>query len=151
MMPLETAWHITVEWKASDAACRTLMFFRAFGFYLSSFVLIAISLDRYFAIAHPMSIMDASRRAKIMLIFAWLCSIIASIPQVRLPRTCLFVAILECNVYFVTGITKKDVQAMPGNKDTLIFTAFDVWTRLMIFSHGLIGGLVICMYFLDDA
>ncbi|XP_064619083.1 adipokinetic hormone/corazonin-related peptide receptor variant I-like isoform X2 [Lineus longissimus] len=81
MMPLETAWHITVEWKASDAACRILMFFRAFGFYLSSFVLIAISLDRYFAIAHPMSIMDAGRRAKIMLIFAWLCSTIASIPQ----------------------------------------------------------------------
>ena len=83
MMPLETAWHVTVEWTATDFACRLLMFWRAFGFYLSSFVLISISLDRYFAIAYPMSINDASRRAKIMLVFAWICSTIASLPQVR--------------------------------------------------------------------
>jgi gonadotropin-releasing hormone receptor len=83
MLPLETAWHITVSWQAGDAACRILMFFRAVGFYLSSFVLVTISLDRYFSIVHPMSIHDADRRGKIMLTLAWLLSIIASLPQVR--------------------------------------------------------------------
>ena len=83
MLPMEIGWHLTVSWKAGDAGCRLLMFFRTFGFYLSSFVLIAISFDRYFAITHPLSLTDAGKRGKIMLVLAWLFSFIASIPQVR--------------------------------------------------------------------
>lgn len=82
MLPLEIVWNITVSWEAGDAACRILMFFRALGFYLSSFVLVTISLDRYFSIVHPMSIHDAERRGKIMITLAWALSVIASLPQV---------------------------------------------------------------------
>ena len=82
MLPLEIGWHITVAWKAGDFGCRMLMFLRAFGFYLSSFILIGISLDRYFAVAHPLSLIDAGKRGKIMLILAWIISAVASIPQV---------------------------------------------------------------------
>ncbi|KAK2180393.1 hypothetical protein NP493_445g03001 [Ridgeia piscesae] len=95
MMPLEIGWHLTVSWNAGDIACRVLMFFRAFGFYLSSFILAAISLDRYFAIAHPLNLNDADKRGKLMLTMAWLFSIVASIPQVghvtcvRCVRTCV--------------------------------------------------------------
>ncbi|XP_071082475.1 adipokinetic hormone/corazonin-related peptide receptor variant I-like [Haliotis cracherodii] len=81
MLPLETVWHITVAWEAGDLACRFMMFCRAFGFYLSSFILVTISLDRYFSIVHPMSIHDADRRGKIMLGVAWTLSVIASMPQ----------------------------------------------------------------------
>lgn len=83
MMPLEIVWHITVAWLAGDASCRLLMFWRAFGFYLSSFILVAISLDRYFAIARPLSLADARSRGRLMLILAWALSCVASIPQVR--------------------------------------------------------------------
>ncbi|KAL3866430.1 hypothetical protein ACJMK2_043727 [Sinanodonta woodiana] len=81
MMPLEIGWHTTVSWRAGDLGCRVLMFFRTFGLYLSSFVLVTISLDRYFAILHPLSLNDADRRGKIMLAFAWIFSAVASIPQ----------------------------------------------------------------------
>ncbi len=83
MIPLEVGWHVTVSWKAGDLACRILMFFRPFGFYLSSFILVVISVDRYLAITHPLSINDADKRGKCMLLVAWVFSIIASIPQVR--------------------------------------------------------------------
>lgn len=82
MLPLEIGWNATVEWLAGNAACRILMFFRTFGLYLSSFVLVVISLDRYFAILHPLSLNDADKRGKIMLCFAWIFSIVASAPQV---------------------------------------------------------------------
>lgn len=82
MLPLETIWHITVSWRAGDIACRLLMFFRAFGLYLSSFILVVISLDRYFAILHPLSMSDAERRGKLMILLAWLFSAVASLPQV---------------------------------------------------------------------
>ena len=82
MLPMEIGWHLTVSWRAGDLWCRILMFSRAFGFYLSSLILSVISLDRYFAVAHPLRLNDASRRGKIMLALAWLLSVVASAPQV---------------------------------------------------------------------
>ena len=82
MMPLEIGWHVTVSWEAGDIACRILMFFRAFGFYLSSFILIVISLDRVFTVTHPMKLQDAEHRGKVMLILSWIMSTVASLPQV---------------------------------------------------------------------
>lgn len=98
MIPLEVAWRITVEWIAGDVACRIMLFLRAFGPYLSSMVLVCISLDRYSAIVHPLRVNDAHRRAKIMLCFAWAISILCSVPQVRLNFYTLFY-VVECIKY----------------------------------------------------
>ena len=46
MMPTEIGWQSTVQWKAGDALCRFFAFFRIFGLFLSSNILICISLDR---------------------------------------------------------------------------------------------------------
>ncbi|KAH7643064.1 gonadotropin-releasing hormone receptor-like [Dermatophagoides farinae] len=81
MIPMEICWRITNEWLAGDVVCRIMQAFRAFGPYLSSMVLVCISLDRYFAVIHPMKVNDAQRRSKIMLTFAWLTSIACSVPQ----------------------------------------------------------------------
>ncbi|CAG2239975.1 GNRHR [Mytilus edulis] len=86
MVPMEIIWHATVAWKGGDLACRILMFFRTFGLYLSSFILVTISLDRYFAILHPLSLNDANKRGKIMLLLSWIFSFVASIPQVNRLR-----------------------------------------------------------------
>ncbi|CAG2102264.1 unnamed protein product [Medioppia subpectinata] len=81
MIPLEVGWRITGSWIAGDFACRLLQALRAFGPYLSSMVLVCISFDRYFAIIHPLKVNDAHRRSIIMLTFAWIISIVCSIPQ----------------------------------------------------------------------
>lgn len=81
LMPLEIGWAWTVSWRAGDLACRLLMFFRTFGLYLSSFVLVCISVDRYFAVIHPMHIAGIDRRSRIMLFCAYVCSCVCSIPQ----------------------------------------------------------------------
>lgn len=46
LMPLEIAWAWTVQWRSTDLMCRLMSFFRVFGLYLSSFVMVCISLDR---------------------------------------------------------------------------------------------------------
>lgn len=46
MMPMEIGWAVTVSWIAGDIMCRVMAFFRTFGLYLSSFVLVCISVDR---------------------------------------------------------------------------------------------------------
>ncbi|KAF4527498.1 hypothetical protein B566_EDAN015435, partial [Ephemera danica] len=45
LMPLEIAWAATVSWRGGDALCRIMAFFRTFGLFLSSFILVCISLD----------------------------------------------------------------------------------------------------------
>ena len=87
-IPLELGWHVTVAWMAGDAACRVLNFARAFGFYLSSFVLVAIAVDRYLSLDLSYSQARADRRACSMLIIAWTCSTVASTPQVGCNVNC---------------------------------------------------------------
>lgn len=80
MMPLEIAWAFTVQWLAGDALCRILMFFRIFGLYLSSFILVCISMDRYYAVLKPLDM--GGRREKFMVVAAWIGACICSAPQV---------------------------------------------------------------------
>ncbi|XP_068214813.1 orexin receptor type 2-like isoform X2 [Palaemon carinicauda] len=80
-LPTEITWHITIEWVFGNVGCKVYKFLSAFGFYMSSMVLVCISLDRYFAVLHPLKVNDAQRRGKIMLFFAWAISSVISLPQ----------------------------------------------------------------------
>ncbi|XP_041984357.1 gonadotropin-releasing hormone receptor-like [Aricia agestis] len=80
MMPLEIAWAGTVQWLAGDAMCRLMMFARTYGLYLSSFVLICIAVDRYYAILKPLNV-SWERRVRRALAAAWGAAALASLPQ----------------------------------------------------------------------
>ncbi|KAK6643574.1 hypothetical protein RUM43_005084 [Polyplax serrata] len=84
LMPLEIGWASTVSWKAGDALCRIMAFFRTFGLYLSSFVLICISIDRYYAVLKPLSLCHFDRRGRLMLAVAWIASTVCSMPQMMI-------------------------------------------------------------------
>jgi hypothetical protein len=58
-------------------------FFRTFGLYSSSLVLICLSLDRYYAVIHPLKVVDAYRRVNTLLVAAWILAAVLSLPQVR--------------------------------------------------------------------
>ncbi|KAK8728612.1 hypothetical protein OTU49_009046, partial [Cherax quadricarinatus] len=81
LMPLEIGWAWTVSWEAGDVACRILAFFRTFGVFLSGFLLVAISVDRYYSVLRPLTVMEAKRRVRLMLWVAWGASGLCSIPQ----------------------------------------------------------------------
>uniref|UniRef100_A0A336MWG0 CSON007059 protein n=1 Tax=Culicoides sonorensis TaxID=179676 RepID=A0A336MWG0_CULSO len=84
MMPLEIGWAVTVSWKGGDLMCRVMAFFRTFGLYLSSFILVCISIDRYYAVLRPLSLSE--NRGKIMVAVAWIFSCACSTPQVCINR-----------------------------------------------------------------
>ncbi|XP_035895039.1 gonadotropin-releasing hormone receptor-like [Anopheles stephensi] len=79
MMPLEIGWAYTVRWTAGDVMCRVMAFFRTFGLYLSSFILICISVDRYFAVLKPLKVHE--HRGVLMIAGAWIMSGLCSLPQ----------------------------------------------------------------------
>ncbi|OXA64610.1 gonadotropin-releasing hormone receptor isoform X2 [Folsomia candida] len=81
MMPLEIGWNITVSWKAGDFMCRFMSFFRTFGLFLSGFIVMCISFDRYFAVLRPLALPEANKRGRLMLYLAWGGSFVCSLPQ----------------------------------------------------------------------
>ncbi|XP_046422386.1 adipokinetic hormone/corazonin-related peptide receptor variant I-like [Neodiprion fabricii] len=81
MIPLEGGFHLIVQWLDGNLACKFFLFLRAFALYLSSNVLVCVSLDRYSAILHPLKNYDARRRGKMMLCGAWICSFFYALPQ----------------------------------------------------------------------
>ena len=46
MMPLEIGWNVTVSWVGGDLLCRVCAFFRIFGLFLSSNIVMCMSIDR---------------------------------------------------------------------------------------------------------
>ena len=80
-VPLEIVWTATVSWFAGDFMCRIMVLLRIFGFYLSGFVMIVISLDRLSAILYPITHRSSTARTKLMLGVSWVLSLLCSLPQ----------------------------------------------------------------------
>jgi hypothetical protein len=81
-MPMEIIWRITIQWYGGDLLCKLCQFFRAFGLYLSSMVVICVSVDRYFAIIYPMKLVGAVNRVNVTLACSWVFAVIFALPQV---------------------------------------------------------------------
>lgn len=86
VIPIEVFWRLTVQWYGGDLVCRILQFLRAFGLYLSSMVIICISMDRFFAIVFPLKVIGGMKRVRHMLWAAWISSLLFATPQVRFYR-----------------------------------------------------------------
>ncbi|XP_063383182.1 adipokinetic hormone/corazonin-related peptide receptor variant I-like [Cydia fagiglandana] len=81
IIPLEIGWRTTNAWMAGNLACKFFLVLRAFGLYLSSNILVCISLDRFFAVLYPLRLAVARSRSKTMLCFAWFIALFCSLPQ----------------------------------------------------------------------
>lgn len=83
VMPLDAIWNITVQWYAGDIMCKLLCFLKLFAMHSAAFVLVVISLDRYWAILYPLDSLDAELRNRRMLLIAWTLSLLLASPQVH--------------------------------------------------------------------
>lgn len=84
VLPTEVLWRVTASWRAGNIGCKLFQFFRVFGLYASSMILICISLDRYYAVVQPFKYGSAANRISRLLKASWILSAIFSAPQVSL-------------------------------------------------------------------
>ncbi|XP_034662519.1 cardioacceleratory peptide receptor [Drosophila subobscura] len=73
-------WRITISWRAGNLACKVIRFSQVCVTYSSTYVLVAMSIDRYDAITHPMNFSKSWKRARHLVTGAWLISAIFSLP-----------------------------------------------------------------------
>jgi len=52
---VDIIWRFTVTWEAGNLACKFIKYLQALVTYASTYVLVALSIDRYDAITHPMN------------------------------------------------------------------------------------------------
>ncbi|CAL1290412.1 unnamed protein product [Larinioides sclopetarius] len=74
-------WRTTVAFYADNIACKLIKYLQALVTYSSTYVLVALSVDRYDAIAHPMNFSTSWRKARWLVASAWGVSAVFSIPS----------------------------------------------------------------------
>nr|CAD7393268.1 unnamed protein product [Timema cristinae] len=92
-------WRITVTWHAGNLACKFIRFAQALVTYSSTYVLVALSIDRYDAITHPMNF-SGRRRARVLVATAWVLSALFSIPIIILYEEKYVQGKLQCWIDF---------------------------------------------------
>eukprot|EP00092_Neocalanus_flemingeri_P015369 GFUD01016630.1.p1 GENE.GFUD01016630.1~~GFUD01016630.1.p1 ORF type:complete len:430 (-),score=35.45 GFUD01016630.1:169-1458(-) len=76
----DIAWTLSVSWEAGLLACKIIKFGQLVVTYGSTYVLVAMSIDRYDAITHPMRFNRSWKRAKWLVVAAWVISVAFSVP-----------------------------------------------------------------------
>ncbi|XP_063361423.1 cardioacceleratory peptide receptor-like [Cydia amplana] len=75
---------MTISWLAGSLACKLVKYLQGVVTYSSTYVLVALSIDRCDAITHPMNFTGSWRRARALIIGAWLASFLFCIPMLIL-------------------------------------------------------------------
>ena len=96
---LEIGWRQTISWETGEFGCKLLQFLRTYGVYLSSFVLMCISIDRYYSLVRPLEFHNANKRNFRLLTASWILSFLFSLPQVRKHEIFAETTNVYCSVY----------------------------------------------------
>nr|XP_013045026.2 vasopressin V1b receptor [Anser cygnoides] len=76
-------WEVTYRFLGPDPLCRAVKYLQVLSMFASTYMLIAMTLDRYVAMCHPLrTLQQPSRQAYAMIGATWLLSSLLSLPQV---------------------------------------------------------------------
>ncbi|CAG2111190.1 unnamed protein product [Medioppia subpectinata] len=79
----QLAWEITHRFYGGNTLCKVIKYLQILGPYLSSYVLVMTSIDRYQAICHPLTNCQwTPARSQLMISFAWIISLLFCVPQI---------------------------------------------------------------------
>ncbi|CAG4936744.1 unnamed protein product [Colias eurytheme] len=96
---------ITIAWLAGEFMCKVVKFLQAVVMYASTYVLVALSIDRCDAITNPMNFSGSWNRARALVASAWMISIVFSIPLLILYEVKEVQGQLQC--WIDLGTTKR--------------------------------------------
>ncbi|XP_019402080.1 PREDICTED: vasopressin V1b receptor [Crocodylus porosus] len=75
-------WELTFRFAGPDVLCRAVKYLQALSMFASTYVLLALTLDRYEAVCHPLrALRQPTRRPHLAAAAAWALSALLSTPQ----------------------------------------------------------------------
>ncbi|XP_053463956.1 vasopressin V1b receptor [Nycticebus coucang] len=76
-------WDITYRFRGPDVLCRAIKYLQVLSMFASTYMLLAMTLDRYLAVCHPLrSLRQPSQSTHPLIAAPWLLAAIFSLPQV---------------------------------------------------------------------
>ncbi|KAL0892425.1 hypothetical protein ABMA27_015538 [Loxostege sticticalis] len=87
---------ITIAWLAGSIACKLMKYLQGVVTYSSTYVLVALSVDRCDAITHPMNFTGSWRRARALILGAWFISFMFCVPMLFLFEEEDVAGVLQC-------------------------------------------------------
>ena len=86
-------------WPFGDAMCPVVMYLQSVTVFLSSYTLVAIAIDRFFAIIYPLRPKMTKRKAFIVISAVWLFSFVMNLPTAITSRTHQYVNVTTAPVF----------------------------------------------------
>ncbi|KAM8942217.1 vasopressin V1a receptor [Lycaon pictus] len=78
----QMCWDITYRFRGPDGLCRVVKHLQVFGMFVSPYMLVVMTADRYIAVCHPLkTLQQPTRRSRLMIAAAWVLSLVLSTPQ----------------------------------------------------------------------
>uniref|UniRef100_A0A8D2JH55 Arginine vasopressin receptor 1B n=1 Tax=Varanus komodoensis TaxID=61221 RepID=A0A8D2JH55_VARKO len=75
-------WEVTYRFQGPDLLCRVIKYLQVLSMFASTYMLIAMTVDRYMAVCHPLrTLQQPSCQAYLMIGATWLLSCLFSLPQ----------------------------------------------------------------------
>nr|XP_049703228.1 cardioacceleratory peptide receptor [Helicoverpa armigera] len=87
---------ITITWLAGSITCKMMKYLQGVVTYSSTYVLVALSVDRCDAITHPMNFTGSWRRARALILSAWFVSFLFCVPMLFLFDEAIVEGIYQC-------------------------------------------------------
>lgn len=76
-------WKVTYRFHGPDPLCRAIKYLQVLSMFASTYMLIAMTLDRYIAVCHPLrTLQQPSCQAHLMIGATWVLSCLLSLPQI---------------------------------------------------------------------
>ena len=111
--------------------CGAVKYVQLVTMYASAYVLLSTAVDRYVAICKPfLSHKWTSRHAHLLVLTAWLASLVFSLPQVTTLSLCLSLSLsLSLSVYFwlaflVVSLPQVTTLSLPVRPSVCLFVSF---------------------------
>lgn len=81
----QLVWDITEHFHGPDALCRSVKYLQIVGMFASSYMIVAMTVDRHYAICCPLQAYrgGAPSRWNTPIMVAWGLALLLSLPQVR--------------------------------------------------------------------
>ena len=81
----QLVWDITERFQGPDLLCRSVKYMQIVGMFASPYMIVAMTVDRYYAICCPLQAYRGGTMSRwnTPIMVAWALALVLSIPQVR--------------------------------------------------------------------
>ncbi|XP_050435944.1 orexin receptor type 2-like [Adelges cooleyi] len=86
-LPPTVLWDVTETWFMGTLACKLVLYFQTVSITVSVMTLTSISIDRWYAICHPLKFKSTTGKARTAIVIIWIIGLLSDMPELWVLKT----------------------------------------------------------------